>query len=307
MMSETFKIALLQLNSNNNIKENIIKGELYCRKAKENNADLVVFPEMWSNGYEFLFEGEYTKNGKSVSKDIINKYYSHALDINSDFVQKFVNLAKELKIAIAITFLEKNCKNRKPKNTICIIDRTGKIILKYSKVHTVDFKMEHFFKSGNSFYTSELNYGRGKVKLGAMICYDREFPESARILMLQGSEIIICPNACQMNKIRLDELKVRAYENMVGIVTVNYANLGGKSSAFSPIVRDVNKNEIDSTLIVMEDTEAIDFVEFNLDDIRTYRKRETLGNTYRKVRTYKKLINRNISEPFIRTDFRKRR
>lgn len=305
MKNEVFKIALLQLDSNVNIKENTIKGEIYCRKAKESNADLVVFPEMWSNGYDFLFEGEYTKDVKNVTTDKVTEYYSHALDINSDFIQKFIDLAKELKIAIAITFLEKNIGNRQPKNTVCIIDRTGKIILKYSKVHTVDFKMEHFIEPGDNFYTSELDYGRGKVKLGAMICYDRDFPESARILMLQGSEIIICPNACYMNKIRLDELKVRAYENMVGIVTVNYANMGGKSSAFTPIVRDENKNEIESKLLVMDDRESIDFVEFNLDNIRTYRKRETLGNTYRKVGIYKELINSNISEPFIRTNFRK--
>lgn len=194
MQNKIFRIAMLQLKSNNNIKENISKGEFYCRKAKENNADLIIFPEMWSNGYDSLFDGEYIKNNQNITMDIINEYYSHALDINSDFIQKFINLAKELKISIAITFLEKNDKNRKPKNTVCIIDRTGKIILKYSKVHTVDFKMEHFFESGDGFHTSELDYGRGKVKIGAMICYDREFPESARILMLQGSEIIICPN-----------------------------------------------------------------------------------------------------------------
>ena len=47
-------------------------------------------------------------------------------------------------------------------------------------------------------------------------------------------------------KIRLEQLKVRAYENMVGIVTVNYANHGGKSSVYSPIVRNINKHELNS-------------------------------------------------------------
>lgn len=109
-----------------------------------------------------------------------------------------------------------------------------------------------------------------------------------------------------MNKIRLDGLKIRAYENMVGIVTVNYANMGGKSSAFSPIVRDENKNEIESTLLIMDDKESIDFVEFNLEDIRNYRERETLGNTYRKVWAYNELTSIDIAEPFIRHDYRKK-
>ena len=40
-----------------------------------------------------------------------------------------------------------------------------------------------------------------------MICYDRDFPESARILILKGAEIILVPNACRMTKIRLEQPK----------------------------------------------------------------------------------------------------
>ena len=303
-MDNVFKIAMLQLNSNNSIEKNIQKGETFCRKAKNMGADLIVFPEMWSNGYESLFEGYYLDNKDIITQEQIEDYYSKAVDINSNFMQKFIELAKELEISIAITFLEKNVDSKKPKNTVCIIDRKGNIILKYSKVHTVDFKMEHFLEPGKDFYTAELEYKNGKVKLGAMICYDREFPESARILMLKGSEIIICPNACYMSKIRLDELKVRAYENMCGIVTVNYANMGGKSSAFSPIVRDENKQELDNELLIMDAQETIGLVEFDLNAVREYRSREIWGNTYRKSTIYKKIIDSDVQKPFIRLDSR---
>ncbi len=50
-----------------------------------------------------------------------------------------------------------------------------------------------------------------------MICFDRDFPESARILMLKGAEIILVPNACLKTNIRLEQLKVRAYENVVSL------------------------------------------------------------------------------------------
>ena len=56
-----------------------------------------------------------------------------------------------------------------------------------------------------------------------MICFDREFPESARILMLKGAEIILTPNACEMEDNRICQFKTRAYENMVGVVLANYA------------------------------------------------------------------------------------
>ena len=72
-----------------------------------------------------------------------------------------------------------------------------------------------------------------------MICYDREFPESARILMLKGAEIILVPNACPMEINRLSQLRGRAYENMVGIATVNYPlgkpDCNGHSSAFDGV------------------------------------------------------------------------
>ncbi len=302
-MDNIFKVAMLQLNSNSSMENNIQKGEVFCRRAKEMGADLIVFPEMWNNGYDTLFKGNYLDNKDKITQEEIENYYAKAVDMNSDFVKNFINLARELEIAIAITFLEKNG-DKKPKNSVIVIDRKGNIVLKYAKVHTVDFKGEYYLEPGNDFYTAELEYKRGKVKLGAMICFDREFPESARILMIKGSEIIICPNACYMSKIRLEQLRVRAYENMVGIVTVNYANMGGKSSAFSPIVRDKNKSEIDNELLIMDEKEGVGLVGFDLNDIREYRKREIWGNAYRKIDAYKKIIDNDVQEPFMRLDSR---
>lgn len=85
-----------------------------------------------------------------------------------------------------------------------------------------------------------------------------------------------------------------AYENMIGIVTVNYANHGGKSSVYSPIVRNINKHELDSELLVMNDKEDIRMVQFNMSEIREYRKRENLEDAYRKPYAYKQLIENNI-------------
>ncbi len=301
-LSDVFKVALLQLTPTDKLKNNMLKGIEYCKKAKEMGADIAVFPETWNNGYEMLFKG-YLKNQRDIHKEKIDKWSSKAIDNNDEFIKQYIGLAKKLEMAIAITYLEKT--DRKPKNTVIVIDRTGNIILKYSKIHTVDSKMEAYMEPGTEFKVCELDYGRGKLKLGAMICFDRDFPESARILMIQGSEIIIVPNACYMSKIRLDELKVRAYENMVGIVTVNYANLSGKSSAYSPIVRNVNLHELNSELLLMEDKEEIKIVQFNMSEIREYRKRETLGDAYRKPYAYKQLLKNDVEEAFIREDSRR--
>lgn len=302
-MDNLFKVALLQLNKTFNEQEAIDKGIEYCKKAKKLDADIAVFPETWNKGYEMLFDG-YLKNDINISKDKLELWKSKAIQEDSEYINTFKTLAKELEMAIAITFFEKN--DPLPRNTLLIIDRFGNIILKYSKVHTVDYKMEAFMEPGEKFRVCELNYKNGIVKLGAMICYDRDFPESARILMIKGAEIILIPNACRMTKIRLDQLKVRAYENMVGIVTVNYANYGGHSSAFSPIVRDINLNEIDNEMLIMDDTEEIKIVEFNMNEIRDYRKREPLGDAYRKPYAYKELLSQNVNEPFIRENSRRK-
>lgn len=301
-LSDVFNIALLQLIPTDSIENNMLKGIEYCKRAKQMGADIAVFPEMWNNGYEMLFEG-YLREQNNIPLEKINKWNSKAIENDDKFIKSYIDLAKQLKIAIAITYLEKS--DEKPKNTVIIIDKNGEIVLKYSKIHTVDCKMEAYTEPGTEFKTCELDYGRGKVKIGTMICFDRDFPESARILMIQGSEIILVPNACYMTKIRLEQLKVRAYENMVGIVTVNYANHGGKSSAYSPIVRNINKQELNSEMLVMNDKENIEIVQFNMSEIREYRSRETLGDAYRKPDIYKVLVTNNVQEPFIRKDARR--
>lgn len=289
-MNNDFKVAILQLNAINNSDESLIKGIEACKKAKKLGADIAVFPEMWNIGYE-------------MPNNNINIWLQKAISENDDYLLRFKKLAEEINMAIAITFLEKT--DDLPQNSIIIYDRFGNKVLKYSKVHTVDFKMEKYTKPGTDFYVSELDYEGGKVKLGSMICFDRDFPESARILMLKGAEIILVPNACFMSKIRLEQLKVRAYENMVGIITVNYSTNGGKSSAFSPIVRDKNKNEVNSEILVMNEKENIQIVKFNINEIRNYRKRETLGDAYRKPSLYNYINEEHIKEPFIRGDSRR--
>ena len=135
-----------------------------------------------------------------------------------------------------------------------------------------------------------------------MICYDREYPESARVLMLKGAEIILVPNDCGAMKPRLQALSTRAYENMVGIAMANPNGVNaGCSCAYSPICWDQNGECIDNTILLADDcSEGIFYAEFDMDKIRDYRSREMMGNTFRKVESYAELLNSTIQEPFIR-------
>jgi len=103
-----------------------------------------------------------------------------------------------------------------PRNPALLIDRHGQDVLCYAKVHTCDWGMESALTPGEFFEVARLDIEGGYVDLGVMICADREFPESARELMLGGAELILVPNACPMAGERTYQLRSRAFENMTG-------------------------------------------------------------------------------------------
>lgn len=287
---KNLKIALLQLMPEETIEGNRLKGYEYCKAAKVMGADIALFPEMWSVGYNIPVN--------------IDELKESAISVESAFVNSFATLAKELNMAIGITFLEKY--EPLPRNTLCLFDRFGRNVFTYAKVHTCVFGDECRLTAGNDFYVNDLDTEQGDVKVGAMICFDREFPESARILMLKGAEIILVPNACPMEINRLSQLRARAYENMVGIATVNYPkglpDCNGHSSAFDGIAYSPHQSASRDTLIIEAgEREGIYLADFPIDEIREYRSREVHGNAYRHPQKYGLLVSERIDEPFIRT------
>lgn len=290
---KSFNIALLQLLPEKSIEENLKKGLDACRKAKLAGADLALFPEMWSTGYNIP---ENIEELKAIS-----------IPEDCEFIRAFQNAARELEMAVGITFLEAH--EPLPRNSLCLFDRFGNKVFTYAKVHTCDFGEECRLSAGDDFYVADLDTGQGVVKVGAMICYDREFPESARILMLKGAEIILVPNACPMEINRLSQLRARAYENMVGIATANYPrpqpDCNGHSSAFDGIAyRPDGSGSRDTLIIEAGEEEGIYIASFPIDDIRAYRSCEVHGNAYRHPQKYGLLVSKQIAEPFIRKDYR---
>ncbi|ELC8442253.1 carbon-nitrogen hydrolase family protein [Clostridium perfringens] len=297
-----FKIGLVQEKAvANDIDMNLKLGLKYVKKGKELGVDIVLFPEMWSNGYNPPYEDAFNNPFDESYEKERKKWLEEAIDEESNYVKSFREIAKELQIGVVITYLSKG--KKAPQNTALVIDKTGEILMKYSKVHTCDFSLEALFQGGEEFKVCDFN----GVKVGIMICYDREFPESARILMLKGAEIILVPNACDMNPARINQLSTRAFENMVGVAMANYpGEKWGNSCAYSPIVFDESGNYIDNTIVKANSLEeGIIVAEFDLDKIRDYRRNETWGNAYRKVKAYDKLIDNEVEEPFIRIDNKK--
>ena len=149
----------------------------------------------------------------------------------------------------------------------------------------------------------------GTVQVGAMICFDREFPESARILMLKGAELILVPNACPMEINRLSQLRGRAYENMLAIATCNYPetvpDCNGGSSVFDGVAYlPEEEHSRDTCILQAGGQEGIYLASLNLDQLRSYRQQEVHGNAYRHPKNTDSWWIGKLTRPFVRDDYR---
>ncbi len=289
----TLKVALLQLFSLNYDQDaNQAKGEQFCHLAREMGVDIALFPEMWNIGYQLP---------DPAQPGQVELWQSHAIDRHSAFVSSFRQLAKELDLAIGLTYLERW--EGAPRNTLSLIDRHGEIRLTYAKVHTCGWDKEAALTPGEDFFVGDLDTACGPVKVGAMICFDREFPESARVLMLKGAELILTPNACELEANRIGQYRARAYENMLGLAMANYAmpQENGHSVAFDGIAFDEHGSR-DMCLVEADGHEGIYLAEFDLERLRAYRLNEVWGNAYRRPGCYGLLTRQEVEVPFIRPD-----
>jgi len=289
------KVALLQMiGCGADRNASLSKGEAFCRRARAMGADIALFPEMWSVGMAFF---DPNQEGDRA------RWEAQAISPDDPFITHFRKLARELQMAIAVTYLERW--DGAPRNSVSLIDRHGEIILTYAKIHTCEFDIESALTPGADFSVCTLATEQGDVKIGFMICFDREFPESARILMLKGAELILTPNACTLDHHRLIQFKTRAFENMVGVAMTNYAapQNNGHSVAFDAVTYPVPDGEPRDTLIIEAgENEDVYLASFDLDSIRAYRQREAWGNAFRRPRLYGTLTIDEVLPPFVRSD-----
>ena len=290
----TLNIALLQIAPTGSLEGNLQKGIAACREAKAMGADIALFPEMWSCGYD-------------IYEPPVEEWSCKAISLDSAFLAGFQALAAELEMAIAVTLLE--AYEPKPRNTMVLFDRFGERKLVYAKVHTCDFGAEKDLTPGEEFVVTTLDTAKGEVQVGAMICYDREFPESARVLMLKGAEVVLVPNACPMELNRLCQLRGRAFENMMAIATCNYPatvpDCNGGSSVFDGVayLPDLEGSR-DTCILQAGEAEGIYVAKLDLAQLRQYRAEEVHGNAYRRPHTYREILDETVNAPFIREDKR---
>jgi N-carbamoylputrescine amidase len=190
-MARTVRAALVQAGIPDgdasrpieDIKRDMIEvHEALLRQAAEQGAEVVCFQE--------IFYGPY------FPADQDRKWYALTEQVpEGPTTQRFADLAKELGVVLVLPVYEEE-KTGIYYNTAAVVDADGGYLGKYRKHHiphcAPGFWEKFFFKPGNLGYpVFETAAGR----IGVYICYDRHFPEGARILGLNGAEIVFNPSA----------------------------------------------------------------------------------------------------------------
>ena len=279
-MSPTdLRIALLQLTGSGYDRDaSLTRGVAACREAAESGADIALFPELWSTGYAFA-EGD------------LGHWRSQAIAHDDPWVRAFSGLAADLTMAVGVTYLERTPEG--PRNVLTLFDARGREALTYAKVHTCSFDVpEQALTPGSGFPVVRLGTRAGEVAVGAMTCFDREFPEAARLLALGGAELILVPNACELEANRLGQVRARAFENMVAVAVANYAapQENGHSTVVDPIAFDAEGRSRDTRVFEAGEAEDVCVVRLDLDALREWRRREVWGSQCRRPETYGALV-----------------
>jgi N-carbamoylputrescine amidase len=165
----------------------IAKHLMLVREAKSRGAQIVSLQEIFYGPY---FCAEQT-----------TKWYDAAEEVpGGPTTRLFQELAKELGIVIVLPVYEREG-IASYYNTAAVIDADGAYLGKYRKHHIphvgagnngCGFWEKFYFKPGNLGYPV---FNTAYAKVGVYICYDRHFPEGARVLGLNGAEIVFNPSA----------------------------------------------------------------------------------------------------------------
>lgn len=194
-MSNKVKVGLIQASNDVDGNEPVIvhkekaieKHVKLVRQAAEMGAQMICLQE--------IFYGPYFCAEQNI------KWYDAAEDVpNGPTTNLFRSLASELGVVIVLPVYEREG-IATYYNTAAVIDADGSYLGKYRKQHipqiTVNeagsgFLEKFYFKPGNLGYpVFDTAFG----KVGVYICYDRHFPEGARLLALNGAEIVFNPSA----------------------------------------------------------------------------------------------------------------
>jgi beta-ureidopropionase len=180
-MARIVRGALLQATYTGDQESMIQKHERYAHEAAEQDAQIMCFQE--------LFNAPYYPQEQDA------KWYALAEPIpDGPTIKRMQELAQETGMVLVVPMYEQEAVGIYY-NTAAVIDADGTYLGKYRKTHLPHvggFWEKFYFRPGNLGYPV---FDTAVGKVGVYICYDRHFPEGARMLGLNGAEIVFIPSA----------------------------------------------------------------------------------------------------------------
>ena len=174
------KIGLIQQQNVANVKQNMQHLATKIRELAKQGAELIVLQELHNSLYFCQVE------------DVNN--FDLAEPIPGPSTEFFGNLAKELGVVIVTSLFERRAPGLYH-NTAVVLEKDGTIAGKYRKMHIPDdpaYYEKFYFTPGDlGFHPIQTSVGR----LGVLVCWDQWYPEAARLMALQGADLLIYPTA----------------------------------------------------------------------------------------------------------------
>ena len=174
------KVGIIQQTCSDSIEDNKNKLAQNIRKAASLGAQLVVLQELHNSLYFCQTEN--------------TQLFDLAEPIPGPSTEFYGALAKELGIVIVTSLFERRAAGLYH-NTAVVLEKDGSIAGKYRKMHIPDdpaYYEKFYFTPGDiGFHPIDTSVGR----LGVQVCWDQWYPEGARLMALQGAELLIYPTA----------------------------------------------------------------------------------------------------------------
>ncbi|MBU2810144.1 N-carbamoylputrescine amidase [Acidithiobacillus thiooxidans] len=174
------KVAAIQMAVGDNEAENIDKALQQVHCAADAGANIILLQELFSTPY-------FCKDQNPDFLALAQPRSSHPALLA---LQK---LAKDRHLVLPVSFFERA--NNAFFNSVVVFDADGKDLGLYRKAHIPDgpgYQEKFYFSPGDTgFKIFDTQYGR----IGVAICWDQWFPEAARVMALQGAEILFYPTA----------------------------------------------------------------------------------------------------------------
>jgi len=212
------RVALVQFQGNRDRDANLEKILRYGREAADGGADIICFPELATTMYFCHEENDAYKEWAEPEANAVT--------------EQVAALAQETGTTIVLPFFER-AEDGTLFNTAILIGPDGAILGKYRKSSIPRMPRsatptdgasneQYYFEPGDlGFPVFETASG---VRVGLLICYDRHFPEAARVLALRGADVILIPTATYRSWIQESweiELRAHAIANSVFVGGVN--------------------------------------------------------------------------------------